>query len=188
MKTKVNTLGAAMLLAIGLFSGAAHADAPVAMPCADGTLSPGYLACSGAFSGNLGGALDTNQLAQVSSLFASGGFSYLNTMIYAKSNEVGSTVFGDDATDLSINFLSPKKGAFVIGLKQADFYSFYLMNGGTTGLSTINFNTLGVTDKGGSLGLSHAVFVGEVPEPQTYALMLAGLGLMGFLARRRKAS
>jgi len=30
-----------------------------------------------------------------------------------------------------------------------------------------------------------AVFA-PVPEPQTYAMMLAGLGLMGFVARRRK--
>ena len=29
--------------------------------------------------------------------------------------------------------------------------------------------------------------VSAVPEPETYAMLLAGLGLMGFLARRRKA-
>ncbi len=28
--------------------------------------------------------------------------------------------------------------------------------------------------------------VGAIPEPETYAMMLAGLGLLGFVARRRK--
>jgi hypothetical protein len=27
-----------------------------------------------------------------------------------------------------------------------------------------------------------------IPEPETYALMLAGLGVVGFMARRRKAN
>ena len=28
--------------------------------------------------------------------------------------------------------------------------------------------------------------VAAIPEPETYALMIAGLGLVGFMARRRK--
>lgn len=41
-------------------------------------------------------------------------------------------------------------------------------------------NTVGFT---GSLALN----VSAVPEPETYAMMLAGLGMVGFMARRRKA-
>ena len=37
----------------------------------------------------------------------------------------------------------------------------------------------------GTLGFDFAFQVSAVPEPQTYALLLAGLGLLGFAARRR---
>ena len=38
-----------------------------------------------------------------------------------------------------------------------------------------------------TLDMSGNLQVAAVPEPETYALMLAGLGLVGFMARRRKA-
>jgi len=33
---------------------------------------------------------------------------------------------------------------------------------------------------------NHAFLAAPVPEPETYAMMLAGLGLMGAIVRRRK--
>ena len=32
------------------------------------------------------------------------------------------------------------------------------------------------------------LYLTPIPEPETYAMLLAGLGLMGFVARRRKQS
>jgi hypothetical protein len=42
-----------------------------------------------------------------------------------------------------------------------------------------------VSNAGASFG--GAVMLAPVPEPETYGMMLGGLGLLGFLARRRKA-
>ncbi len=43
-----------------------------------------------------------------------------------------------------------------------------------------------VSNTSGSFGGS--VMLNPVPEPETYGMMLAGLGVVGFLARRRKAA
>ena len=40
---------------------------------------------------------------------------------------------------------------------------------------------------GAGFGYDHFIFA-PVPEPETYAMLLAGLGLLGFMARRRKES
>lgn len=59
--------------------------------------------------------------------------------------------------------------------------NFKLDDDGSTRLS---FYALGLADTyGGSLD---NVVVTSVPEPETYAMLLAGLGLMGAVARRRK--
>ena len=44
----------------------------------------------------------------------------------------------------------------------------------------------GTTGNTGAVDASQALPPTSIPEPETYALMLAGLGLMGFVARRRK--
>ena len=42
-------------------------------------------------------------------------------------------------------------------------------------------------DNSGGVSL-HLVNVNPVPEPETYAMMLAGLGLLGFIARRKRTA
>jgi hypothetical protein len=60
-------------------------------------------------------------------------------------------------------------------LEQNAFLQFFAADilGGTTGLT-------------GAVDASDRLPPTSVPEPETYAMLLAGLGLMGFVARRRK--
>jgi len=56
----------------------------------------------------------------------------------------------------------------------------------TTGNTVLSF--AGQTNYGDSTAFIDNVSVTDaVPEPETYAMLMAGLGLMGFIARRRKA-
>ena len=86
---------------------------------------------------------------------------------------------------------------FVISLKAGNAFSLYEFDGSTVlgGISSISFDTLGVGFFSGNpnhpqehfgQGLSHAnIYAPPVPEPETYAMLLAGLGLVSLVARRR---
>jgi len=52
---------------------------------------------------------------------------------------------------------------------------------------TFGFRIFSFDSAGGSSTASVYAFAGPVPEPQTYALMLVGLGLLGYAVRRRSA-
>ncbi len=59
---------------------------------------------------------------------------------------------------------------------------------GATLHSGVNFVALALEDHGGATAFDMRITAAPVPEPETYAMMLAGLGVMGAVARRRKAS
>ncbi len=69
---------------------------------------------------------------------------------------------------------APVKGPFALGF---DNWSYFIGDPAIPGSpSALN------------AGYTEAFPVTNVPEPETYALMLAGLGLLGFAARRRKTA
>ena len=65
---------------------------------------------------------------------------------------------------------------------------------GPNGVGMTDLNSLAPLPPGwvirNAIGINNAgqvLIVATIPEPETYALMLAGLGLMGFVARRQKS-
>ncbi len=59
-----------------------------------------------------------------------------------------------------------------------------------TGFLTVSFVNLTGSDLGGIVSRVAGVngFSSAIPEPETYAMMVAGLGLLGFMLRRRRNS
>jgi hypothetical protein len=71
----------------------------------------------------------------------------------------------------------------------SSFAPFTINSGFTSGINTLTFD---VVNGGGPTGLradfSGSSFTAAVPEPETYAMMMVGLGLMGFTVRRRRSA
>lgn len=148
---------------------------------------PDALACSGAWAGN-----DVQQrddfLMQAQMDFQS-FVGNVPWVLVGTSDDVGSGPFtaSSNGTSGTLTFDSAITGFFAISLMGANSFSMYLFNGGTTGISSIDYSMLGVSVNGNGMtqDLSHAALITPVPEPQTYALLAAGLGIVGWLARRR---
>jgi hypothetical protein len=151
------------------------------------TSDTGYVACSGAWSGNnVGNA--TTLAAVASQIHKDFGLTVSGPVDITGSNTNG--------TSGTLTLPGLEKGFFVIALKAGDAFSLYEFNGGTAGISSINFDTLGVgfySDHGTKVhygqGLSHADFYAStsVPEPATLALFAAGLAGLGFALSRRRS-
>lgn len=104
-----------------------------------------------------------------------GGTTYILSFDLAGSHQ-GST------ETVNINFGSTVAS---YSLNSADHFSTFTLDftPGTSGSYGISYLNLGGDNVGASLD---NVSVSAVPEPETYAMLLAGLGLMGFMSRSRR--
>ena len=174
----------------------AHAASPYPIdgtPCASFAAS-GSVDCAGGFAGenttpisNVINVANTETYGGPTWATIVGGTSFTE---YKDDNSgAGSTTsLIDGNSNGTVTFLSAVSGPFILALKYGNEFSAFLYTSSTFAVGdAITFNA--AADQN---GLSHAAIytnsVTAVPEPETYALMLAGLGVVSFVSKRRKAA
>lgn len=120
-----------------------------------------------------------------------GGFDPIVTVFDAVSgNKLGFNDDGDHPFDSTL-MIDLSAGNYIATITQySSFSGGSTLSQGFGGSNTFNFGShdshwaLDILNaSSASVGVS---YISPVPEPETYAMLLAGLGLMGFIARRRK--
>lgn len=135
------------------------------LPLAPGSVTDDYI-FSVNLSSNFGSALTSVNLT------ASSAFTSFNTALFVKN-------------DSSWNLLASNVGTLFGGSTWLSTLFFSPLNPDPTDykLQVTGIKGLGEAAYGGNISLSP---VTPVPEPEIYAMLAAGLGLMGFVARRRQ--
>jgi hypothetical protein len=154
----------------------AVATSAQAIDCAVSDINPFAQACAGFFDGNL---LNNANIAQQTTALASLGFSWDGN--FAAVEKIPSLLGSH-----TVNFASLLNGITYIGLHfgggqggPGNATAFYRFDAGT------NLDTFTLAYNASSNAVLYSTMP-AIPEPQTCALMLAGLGVMGFVARRRR--
>ena len=103
------------------------------------------------------------------------------TLQQGQAHVFGGLANGDFDTILNLT-LTPFGQTFFNS--PSPFYALENFGGNTQTISGASLTSSFVAT---ATGAGTELFIAPIPEPETYALMLAGLGAVGFVARRRKA-
>jgi hypothetical protein len=164
-----------VIAAGALFGTAAQA----ATACGLGDLGPSALACSGFYDGNL---LNNAHVSEQQAALAALGFTWDGNWNAVEKVE---NLNGSHTVDFSTLLQGVSFVAFHFGNGQGgpgQATAFYKIDAGA-GLDTLTLNY----NASSNAVLYSTTPGGGVPEPATWAMMIAGFGLAGAALRRRRA-
>ena len=146
-----------------------------------------------AFSANLGTLDLSTGSAGFTNTPIGGAFtdtlSFILTTSSVANGSLTSAVNGSQDVDFTSIQLSGPSGSFSLVQSSGDPVEVWSLPAAGVSLTpgTYTLSLTGVNSaSGGSYGGNFAVTALAVPEPESYVMLLAGLGLMGFVGRRRK--
>jgi hypothetical protein len=135
-------------------------------------------------------------------LIVNGGTNGSSNLVWSQTLNLGAGSYDFSAAAASTYSGNPSNIVFVATIGGADYTLGGVQLGSTTGqwdaiTGTLNLQSAtsvqikllnNSTDySGNDFAVDQISLTSAVPEPETYAMLLAGLGLVGFAARRRKA-
>lgn len=181
MNFSFNLRAAAAVALLGI-AGSAYAELPpVVAPCSVADITINAIDCRGFYSSQLLSGNPGDVAVQIEAL-GELGFTWDGVTVSSfQSGLAGAT---------TVSFATPLIGMTYIGVHYGGGSASPLPNGGSvTAFYSLDAGA-GITSLQLAYGASSDVKVysttAPVPEPETYALLLAGLGVVGFMARRRK--
>lgn len=179
------------IAALGLAAGINAAHAQAVPDCSNADIGPAALDCRGYRVGDHDGALGNAFVDNALGAWGLNGF--LSTSGFEEVEANDSASDGFTFTESSITFGQVVYGDAVVGVQfgvgrqgQASAFAVYRIDAGLGGLSGFSFDNPGMGNVRNVALWANSV--PAVPEPQTYALMLAGLAGVIAARRRRRAA
>ena len=149
---------------------------------------------SSVYDATLGGLLVTSFLQNSTDVFSGGGFASTGLMgpVYTYGNQNAYATIFVNTSDLTAALTQAQINKLAYGDCTPGSLMSLSQNICMAGWVKVTTGTLGeeILGAGGTMRGTYPItqsITAAVPEPETYAMMLAGLGLVGFMARGRKA-